>query len=216
MKMLLTKFALWHRNPRFAQSGFGIIEALVVLLLIAGAAAGLGQFFLSSKDMVLNQRARLAFEEDLLRLMMITEENSVCEHLNLVSSGFKLLNTGSSNLRIGEIPKLEFDNVVMAKVGKDRRYGIKSIELFQLSVEYGKNPRRARGSIVIVPEFYEKDGITVKKGSELPEKGNIDVIIAADPGGLINSCYGTFSRKISCLDGNGIFEPERTPNCQFR
>ena len=215
MKTLLTKFALWHRhtNPRFAQSGFGIIEALVVLLLIAGAAAGLGRFFLSSKDMVLNQQARLAFEEDLLRLMMITEENSVCEHLNLVSSGFKL--QPGSQVAIGKIPVLEFDQVTMAKVGKDRRYGIKSIELIQLSREYGTNPRRARGSIVIVPEFYEKDGITVKKGSKLPTRGNIDVIIAADPGGLITSCYGTFSRKISCLDGNGTFNPEATPNCQF-
>jgi hypothetical protein len=205
------------------QAGFGIIESLLVLLVISAVAAGLSQYFLSSKDQVLYRKARLAFEEDMLRLMMITEENSVCEHLSFVGSARLQLTGGRGGVRLNSIDTLKFDGAPVLKVERQKRYEVKSIELMQESIVYASYPSRARGSIVVKVEFLDKNKVPIVfkdadgNPTDAPKTGRIDVILASDQtaGGVITSCYGAFSRKISCKDGNGTYNPEATPNCQF-
>lgn len=216
MKKPRIQFVKWA-SDQSRQAGFGIIESLIVLLVISAVAAGLSQYFLSSKDQILYRKARLGFEEDMLRLMMITEENTVCEHLSFVNNGASLqLTGGKGGVRLASIKSLKFDGAPVLEVEKKKRYEVKSIELMQESIVYAGYPSRARGSLVIKVEFLDKNGdpMPLKEDQKL---GRVDVILASDQtaAGLITSCYGTFSRKISCLDGNGKFNPEATPNCQF-
>lgn len=209
------RFAKWASDKQ-GQAGFGIIESLIVLLIISAVAAGLSQYFLSSKDQVIYRKARLGFEEDMLRLMMITEENSVCEHLSFVNSANLQLTGGAGGVRLANLKILNFDGAPVLKVEKKKRYEVKSIELMQESIVYASYPSRARASLVVKVEFLDKNGDPIPLKDE-QKLGRVDIILASDQsaGGQITSCYGTFSRKISCHDGNGKYNPEATPNCQF-
>lgn len=196
------------------QRGFGILESIVVLAVIMGITVSLNSYFTGSRDQLTYQKARLELEEDLLRLMMITEENSVCEHLSFVNK--VNLGTKSGDV-LAKLDKLELDGtpVIEVKKAKNKRYEVKSIDLMQDSVFYAVAPTRVRGSIRIRTEFYDRYGKPIPSIPEEKKSQYIDIILASESGSVITSCYGSFSRRIACRDGNGLYNAEAQPNCQF-
>lgn len=195
------------------QSGFGIIESIVVLALILSVTAGLNSYFVGSRDQLTYQKARLEFEEEILRLMMVTEENSMCEHLSFIG---KVKLAEKPGTVLATFPKLELAGNTVLEVKKKRRYEVRSIELLQDSVFYAIAPTRVRGSIRIKTEFFDRFGKPVASIPEEKKSAFVDIILASDTGsGPITSCYGSFSRRIACRDGNGLYNAEAQPNCQF-
>lgn len=194
------------------QKGFGILESLVVLALILSVTAGLNSYFVGSRDQLTYQKARLEFEEEILRLMMITEENSMCEHLSFIGKVNLATDPGSV---LASLPKLEVDGHTILEVKKKKRYEVKSIDLMQDSIFYAIAPTRVRGSIRIKTEYFDRFGKPVTSIPEEKKAAFVDIILASDTGGPITSCYGSFSRRIACRDGNGLYNAEAQPNCQF-
>lgn len=194
------------------QRGFGILESIVVLAVVMGITVSLNSYFTGNRDMLTYQKARLELEEDLLRLMMITEENSVCEHLNFV--GRVTLKSKAGDI-IAKLNKLELKGVPVIEVKKKKRYEVKAIEILQDSVFYAVAPKRVRGSIRITTEFFDRYGKVIPSVPVEKKSSFIDIILASDNGSTVSSCYGSFSRRISCRDGNGLYNAEAQPNCVF-
>ncbi len=195
-----------------SESGFGIVESLVVLALIVTVIVMLNSYFTGTRDQLILQKARLEFEEEILRLMMITEENSVCEHLNFIDKVSLQIKPGSV---LASFKKLELDGNPILEVKKKKRFEVKSIELLQDSIYYAINPTRVRGSIRIKSEFYDRFDKPLLSVPEDKKTAYVDIILASDTGDKISSCYGSFSRRIACRDGNGLYNPEVQPNCKY-
>ncbi|MES2744544.1 MAG: hypothetical protein V4655_03915 [Bdellovibrionota bacterium] len=215
MKKQLIRFVTLRKDESSEMRGeeaFGILESLVVLALIMTVIVSLNQYFIGSRDQVLYQKARLDFEEDILRLMMITEENSVCEHLSFINK----VNLGSAPRTVlAKLSSIELDGMPIIEVKKKKRYEVKSIELMQDSIFYAVAPTRVRGSIRIKTEYYDRYNKPIASVPEHKKQAYVDIILASDSGGPITSCYGSFSRRIACKDGNGLYNAEAQPNCVF-
>lgn len=199
-----------------SESGFGIIESLVVLAIILTVTASLNQYFTSSRDEVVYRKAKLGFEEDILRLFMVTEENSVCEHLDFVRNGVYKLDSGATEGPELELPEIKIDGVSVIKVDspadqQKKRYAVSKVTVKQISKRYAQYPSRARGEIIIYA--------TISKGKNKPRlnvKQNIELILAGNSANstTVTSCYGTFSRDIACADRGKHYDPNRKPSCQ--
>ncbi|RYZ60785.1 MAG: type II secretion system protein, partial [Proteobacteria bacterium] len=119
------------------ESGFGIIESLVVLALIVTVIVSLNSYFTGTRDQLSLQKARLEFEEEILRLMMVTEENNVCEHLSFVNTVDLKILPGTV---LGTFKKIDLAGNPVLEVRKKKRFEVKSIELIQDSIFYAINP----------------------------------------------------------------------------
>ncbi len=196
-----------------AEEGFGIIEAVVVMAAVLAIIVYMGQTFVSRKQFIAQQSAALHFQEDLERLFLVTEENSVCEKLNFVG---KASLAGGAQTTIAKYDEISLSGMPVIKTGLYGFYRIKEIELKQESIVFAHNPERAKARIYVRAEFFAPDKKTIVaegKGSPAPREMFVELVVASDSGSTIDSCYGTFSRRIACIDSNGSYNPESKPNC---
>jgi type II secretory pathway pseudopilin PulG len=203
------------KRPVSAESGFGIIESMVALAAILIVGTILNTVFVGSADVLVYRKSRLLFEEKLLQLMVVTEENNVCEHLNIVQGGF-FAKSAPGDV-IATLNNINVDGQNLIEVGRKGLFEIKKIEVIQDSITFGVNPVRARAKIVVTAEFFESKDKT-KPVARVPldqKTGGVVIMVAMDGSNRINSCYGTFSRRISCIDANGVYNPEKKPNCSL-
>lgn len=202
-----------------AQAGFGIIEALIALAAISMIAVAINKQFLGNRENTAIRKARTLFDADLIRLMMVTEENSVCERLNIIGLPMPGVN-GAINL-----PRILYGNQVLLEThaasvapNKDKAlYRIERITLRQTSNRFGIRPRRARATIELEARFFNTRGQEIALGPDRKARdtlGYAEIIIAAQNGSTIDSCYGIYSRRIACNDENRIYNPEGDPSCQ--
>jgi hypothetical protein len=214
MRRLLTKSALLRNRTGKGrgEEAFGILESLVVLALILTVVVSLNWYFVKGRDQLVYQKARLEFEEDILRLMMITEENAVCEHLSFINNVKLAL---APHTVLAKLDRIELYGTPVLEVKKKKRYEVKSIELVQESIFYAIAPTRVRGRIIVRSEFYDRYGKPVASVPAEKKMAFVDIILASDTGGPVTSCYGSFSRRIACRDGNGLYNAEAKPNCVF-
>ena len=205
-------------KPSTTQSGFGIIEALVALAAISLIVVAVNKQFLGNRENTAIRKARALFDVDMVRLMMVTEENNVCERLNIL--GLKM--PGRNNkidldrLTYGSEVLFERHSVSKAPHKDKALYRITSIRLEQTSEQFGIAPKRARAEIQLEAAFFTPSGQEIKLGDarkDIDSKGFADIIITSDDGATIDSCYGIFSRRIACTDEKKTYNPEGDPSC---
>lgn len=205
-------------NKTSAQSGFGIIEALVALAAISLIVVAVNKQFLGNRENTAIRKARALFDVDMVRLMMVTEENNVCERLNIIGRPMPGRGNKVDLDRLTYGSEVLFERHAVSKAThKDKAlYRIKTIKLEQTSDQFGIIPKRARAEIQLEAAFFNPNGQEIKIGDarrDMDTKGFADIIIASRDGAIIDSCYGIFSRRIACTDENKTYNPEGDPSC---
>lgn len=194
------------------QSGFSILENVFILAFVLMTALWTNTRFLQSRSLVANGAARLKFEEEILRLMQVTKEDSICERLNFVKSGVFVSN---QRKRLASYDEIKLDGTVLVKKGKRPHYEIKSLTLDQDSPVFGLNPTRVQAYISLVADFYDQKGKTIERVNWSSKNRGVALVLVADANGQVVGCYGSFSRRLACEDAQGTYDREATPNCKI-
>ncbi len=194
------------------QQGFGILENLIVLTILLMAALWVNRSYLDQKQMLAIDASRNMFEEDVMRIFQVTNENVICEHLNFVGSGISI---GVENQVLGNFEAISIDGIPLVKKGKTNKYELTSIELVQTSPVFGTNPRRVQAELILTAEFYNAKGVAIPKIDSLSKIRKVLFVVTADASNQIDSCYARFSRRLACVDSAGIYAPEAAKNCNI-
>ncbi|MBC7659279.1 MAG: hypothetical protein H7249_06180 [Chitinophagaceae bacterium] len=191
------------RTP--GESGFGIIESLLVLAIILMVTTTLNQFFTSSRDEVIHRKGRIQFAEDMVRLMMVTEENDVCSHLSIANGNIKITPSFTSEVDLTKGVTIDNFPLIEPSTNDKLRYRIKRVTYEQISTNYASYPSRARAVINVYPEYRNKLG-KILTGSGVPDVGHVEIIVAgvdtsvAGDNTAVKHCFAAFSRRIACTD----------------
>ncbi len=194
------------------ESGFSILENVFILAFVLVSAQWTNTRFLQARAVNSNHAARLKAEQDIISLMQVTNEASICEHLNFVKSGIYL---GADRRRLGTFDEIKLDGVSLVKKGKKLNYEIKSITLDQDSPIFGQNPKRAQAYIKVNTDFTDETGKSIQRINYDSKHRGISLVLVADPTGLVVGCYGSFSRRLACEDSQGVYDMEAIPNCKI-
>ncbi len=206
-----------HPHAPKSNAGFSIIESLIALSVISIAVVAANKQFIDNRDATAIRKARAMFDRDMVRAMLLTRENNVCEKLNIMGLPMPGINNEIKlkTLTYDGVPYFEVDAAPTNM--KTKLYRIKDIKLVQTSIQFGVTPKRARAQIEFTAAFYSTKGDELKLSGARKDKdtkSRAEIIIASRDGTTIDSCYGVFSRRITCNDENKTYSPEEDPSCK--
>lgn len=200
-------------NKPSSESGFGIIDSLIALAIMSVFLMFFGLNFVSKKDQVAIEEARIQFDGLIAKVLITTEDNAVCDRLNIINSEYRMAD--ASGVTLYSTNALRLGGTELIKVGTEGRVRLKKIELVQMSRVFGVMPRRAKAQIRLTAEYLDREGRVMKNVPQADTVGLVELMIEGLDDNIVRSCYGRFSERIKCLDMRGSYSLDREPNCRI-